>query len=75
MALSVLPEFPPWPHAAADHRRNRVRLQRAGGASELAAAFQDERLEWEAREQAVGLLQDLAAALAGGGGGGGGGGL
>ncbi|KAL4443968.1 hypothetical protein ABPG75_011705 [Micractinium tetrahymenae] len=47
-----------------DNRRNRGRLQRAGGASELAAAFQDERLEWEAREQAVGLLQDLAAALA-----------
>ncbi|KAI7844752.1 hypothetical protein COHA_001635 [Chlorella ohadii] len=47
-----------------DSRRSRVRLQRAGGAAELAAAFQDDRLGWEPREQAVGLLQDLAAALA-----------
>lgn len=41
-----------------------MRLQRAGGAAELAAAFQDSKLGWEPREQAVGLLQDLAAALA-----------
>ncbi|PRW51064.1 hypothetical protein C2E21_5389 [Chlorella sorokiniana] len=46
-----------------DSRRSRVRLQRAGGAAELAAAFQDKRLGWEPREQAVGLLQDMAAAL------------
>lgn len=45
------------------NRRNRGRLQRAGGAAELAAAFQDERLGWEVREQAAGLLQDLASAL------------
>ena len=50
--------------SSADSRRSRVRLQRAGGAAELAAAFQDDRLGWEPREQAVGLLQDLAAALA-----------
>lgn len=47
----------------ADNRRHRGRLQRAGGAAELSAAFQDERLGWEAQEQAAGLLQDLAAAL------------
>ncbi|PSC75524.1 vacuolar 8 [Micractinium conductrix] len=46
-----------------DNRRNRERLQRAGGAAELASAFQDERMGWEAREQAAGLLQDLAASL------------
>ena len=50
--------------SCADSRRSRVRLQRAGGAAELAAAFQDSKLGWEPREQAVGLLQDLAAALA-----------
>ena len=38
-------------------------MQRGGGASELAGAFLDERLEWESREQAATLLQDLAAAL------------
>ena len=40
-----------------------MRLRRAGGACQLAAAFQDERLVWDAREQAAGMLQDLAAAL------------
>jgi hypothetical protein len=45
-----------------DHR-NRGRLLRAGGAQQLAAAFQDERLDWEGREQAATMLQDLAAAL------------
>jgi len=49
---------------AADNRRNRGRLQQAGGASELATAFQDERLDWESREQAASMLQDLAAVLA-----------
>ncbi|KAI3427181.1 hypothetical protein D9Q98_007118 [Chlorella vulgaris] len=45
-----------------DHR-NRGRLLRAGGAQQLAAAFQDERLDWEGREQAATMLQELAAAL------------
>lgn len=36
---------------------------RAGGAAELVAALRDEALPWESREQAAGLLQDLAAAL------------
>lgn len=40
-----------------------MRLQRGGGAAELAEAFQDGWLSWESREQAVGMLQDLAAAL------------
>ncbi len=62
MVRLVLWTLPLLSHA--DSRRSRLRLQRAGGAAELAAAFQDDRLGWEPREQAVGLLQDLAAALA-----------
>ena len=62
MVWHVLLPLPLLSHA--DSRRSRARLQRAGGAAELAAAFQDDRLGWEPREQAVGLLQDLAAALA-----------
>ena len=48
---------------AADSRRNCLRLRDApGGAAALAEAFADEKLQWEAREAAAGLLEDVAAA-------------
>eukprot|EP00887_Chlorella_sp_A99_P001290 scaffold14.g1290.t1 len=48
---------------ASGSRRNRLRLRDAGGAAVLAEAFADPQLPWEAREQAAGLLEDLAGTL------------